>query len=369
MTAATIDAPIGERLDDGEIRPESVPGAVVLVARGGEVFHHAASGAAVRYAAADGTAVPRPVPMRPDTIFDLASITKLFTAAVALRAVEEGHVGLDEPVATYVEEFQPDVTLRQLLIHTSGLPPVRQLWTVPGDRAARADAVLRTVSDAAPGERHVYSCVGYLIAGVLLERVLGSPLPELVARYVTGPLGMADTGFCPPPATLHRVAATEDEANVGRGVVRGEVHDEASWSLGGSGGNAGLFGTARDLLRFAEMLRGGGVDARSGHRVLRTESVDAMTRDQLPPGMAAQLGYGQGVGPRIADRTFMGARTSDRAYGHTGFTGTSLVIDPEHDLVVILLANAVHPVRGRTAMGPLRSAVADAAVVALDRVE
>jgi CubicO group peptidase (beta-lactamase class C family) len=365
---AELDALLAERLDGDELLPGSIPGTVAMIARGGEVLHHVAVGDAVRYADADGTLAAERMPMCLDTIFDVASLTKLFTAATALRAVEDGYLGLDTPVADAVPTLngmngRPDVTLRHLLIHTSGLPAVRRLWTVPGDRVARADAVLATASEAAAGARHVYSCVGYLITGVLLERALGAPLPALVEQFITGPLGLTDTGFAPSPAVHHRIAATEDSAHVGRGVVRGEVHDEASWSLGGTGGNAGLFSTAADLLRFAEMLRAGGVDPRTGARVLSAESVAAMTTDQLPAGMAADVGYGQGIGPRIADRTFTGSLTSDRAYGHTGFTGTSLVVDPDHELVVILLANAVHPVRGRTMMGELRSAVADAAVV------
>lgn len=299
--------------------------------------------------------------MSVDTIFDLASLTKLFTAAVALKAVEAGVLDLDEPVVEQIPEFRAGVTLRELLIHTSGLPAVRQLWIVPGGRKERSDSLLASMAEAAPGERHVYSCVGYLVAGLLLERVLGAPLPELVGKHITGPLGMDDTVFCPDGPKLARVAATEDSSHVGRGMVRGEVHDEASWSLGGTGGNAGLFGTASDLLRFAEMLRCGGIDPETGTSVLTEESVRAMTTDQLGPELRAAVGYGQGIGPRVADRTFMGAQLSDRSYGHTGFTGTSLVVDPERGLVVIVLTNAVHPVRGRIAMGPLRSAITTAA--------
>lgn len=358
----TIDRLVRERLDQNmPMRPGSIPGAVVLVARDGRIVHLGAYGEAVRYADASGTPISRPVPMTVDTIFDLASITKLFTATVVLRAVEVGELALDRPVSAYIPHFHPGVTVRHLLIHTSGLPAVRELWTVPGGRAERADAVLASRTEAPPGQRHVYSCVGYLVAGLLLERVLGAPLPDLVARYVTGPLDMASTGFGLDGAALDRAAATEYSAHVGRGMVHGEVHDEASWSLGGGGGNAGLFGSASDLLRFAEMLRCAGTDPLTGSRVLSAESVGAMTTDQLPPALRAEVGYGQGAGPRIADGTFMGARLSERTFGHSGFTGTSLVVDPESGLVVIVLANAVHPVRGRTMMGGLRNAIADTA--------
>jgi CubicO group peptidase (beta-lactamase class C family) len=357
-----LDRLVLERLDNGvPVRSGSIPGAVVLVARSGELDHLSAHGDALRYSTGAGQPAAKRVPMSTDTIFDLASITKLFTAAVALKAVESGVLDLDDQVAAYLPGFRAGVTLRHLLVHVSGLPAVRQLWTVPGGREERSAALLNSPAEAAPGERYVYSCVGYLVTGLLLERVLGASLPELVARYITDSLGMADTAFCPDPAKLARVAATEDSSHVGRGMVRGEVHDEASWSLGGTGGNAGLFGTVRDLLMFAEMLRRSGRHPETGAQVLAEESVEAMTTDHLRPELRGTVGYGQGIGPRIADRTFMGTRVGDRAFGHTGFTGTSLVVDPERDLVVIVLANAVHPVRGRTLMGPLRSAIADAA--------
>jgi CubicO group peptidase (beta-lactamase class C family) len=357
-----IDHFVLERLDNGvPVQPGLIPGAVVLIARGGELDHLSAHGDAVRYSTGAGRPAANRVPMSTETIFDLASITKLFTAAVALKAVESGVLDLDDQVAAYLPGFRAGVTLRHLLVHVSGLPAVRQLWTVPGGRDERSAALLNSPAEAAPGERYVYSCVGYLVTGLLLERTLGASLPELMARYITDSLGMADTAFCPDSAKLPRVAATEDSSHAGRGMVRGEVHDEASWSLGGTGGNAGLFGTARDLLVFAEMLRRGGRHPETGTQVLAEESVEAMTTDQLRREMRDAVGYGQGIGPRIGDRTFMGTRTSRRSFGHSGFTGTSLVVDPERELVVIILANAVHPVRGRTPMGPLRCAIADAA--------
>jgi CubicO group peptidase (beta-lactamase class C family) len=357
-----IDRIVRERLDNGvPLRSGALPGAVALAARHGVVEHLGAYGCAVRYVDAAGTAAAS-VPMTADTIFDLASITKLFTATVALQAVEAGVLDLDAPAAEHLPELHRGITLRHLLIHTSGLPAVRRLWTVPGGRRERAAALLASPTEAPPGERHEYSCVGYLVTGLLLERVLGTPLPQLVAGRITGPLGMTDTGYRPDQKTVHRVAATEDSAHVGRGVLRGEVHDEASWSLGGTGGNAGLFGTAVDLLRFAEALRCGGTDPRTGARILSERSMALMTTDQLGPAPRRSAGYGQGVGPRIADATFMGSKVSDHAFGHTGFTGTSVVIDPAHEVVVILLANAVHPVRGRTEMSPIRSAITDAAL-------
>src|SRR5262249_3251640 len=156
-----------------------------------------------------------------------------------------------------------------------------------------------------PGTAFEYSCVGYLIAGLLAERVTGRPLAELVHDRVCAPLGLRDTGYLPGAEVLPRTAATEYQPGVGRGLVRGEVHDENSWSVGGTGGNAGIFGTAADLARFGEMLRGRG--ALDGVRVLAEDTAIEMTREQLPTAAGFRHpGYGHGLGVRVGDPQFMG---------------------------------------------------------------
>ena len=241
-------------------------GAVVLASRHGVVPVHEAParrcGTPTRT-----TELPadQQVPMRRDTIFDLASVSKLFTSIAVMQQVEAGRVDLDEPVATYLPEFaangKDDVTVRQLLTHTSGLPawmPLCSAYPTVEDRLA---AVLAVEPDAEPGEAYVYCDLNLITLGLLVEQVTGKPLDQVVADGITGPLRMTDTGFNPPAAAGDRIAATESQP--GRAaMVRGEVHDENAWSLGGVAGHAGLFSTAHDLAMLAQTMLNGG---RYGH--------------------------------------------------------------------------------------------------------
>lgn len=247
-------------------------GAVVLAAKDGVVVQHAAVGAAVKYAAVGpppglaGVELPadEQIPMRPDTIFDLASVSKLFTTIVVMQQVERGRVDLDAPVARYVPEFaaggKATVTVRMLLTHTSGLPAFVPLWSRYPTPAERFAAALATplAPGAEPGTRYVYSDLGLIALGVLVERVTGRPLAALVADGVTAPLGMTDTGYNPGPQRRSRIAATEYQPYAGRGMVWGEVHDENAWSLGGVAGHAGVFSTAADLAVLCQSLLNGG---------------------------------------------------------------------------------------------------------------
>jgi CubicO group peptidase (beta-lactamase class C family) len=337
-------------------------GAVGLIQRGGQTEQFATVGHTARYADLDGTPVSSEfsVPVAADTLFDLASITKLFVSTVLLTLVEQD--ALDEPVATWLPSFtggsRTRVTLRRLMTHTSGLPALLALWTDWPDRPARVAAVLNAALVQPPGTTFEYSCVGYLVAGLLAEQVTGRPLAELVRDRVCAPLGLTDTGYLPSAEQIRRTAATEYQPAIGRGLVRGSVHDENSWSLGGTGGNAGIFGTAGELARFGEMLRGYGTTP-DGVRVLREDTVAELTRDQLPPGV--DPGFRHGLGVRIADPNFMGRLAADDSFGHTGFTGTSLVVDRRRELVVVLLTNRVHPSRDWTDLAPVRQAVANLA--------
>lgn len=335
------------------------PGAVATISVGGAAAERAVVGDAVRYADDSGTLLPdgERVPMTLDTVFDIASLTKLFTATVVLRLVADGALDLDRPVGATFPEWgtghRARVRLRDLLTHISGLPAHANLWELPAAR--RRDAVLGMALESDPGTTVTYSCLGYITAGWLAEQATGSTLPELLRDYVTGPLELADTGYLPGDPT--RVAATEYEPYVGRGMVRGSVHDENSWSLGGTTGNAGIFSTAADVARFGEMLRGHG--AVDGVRVLPADIAHEMHTDQLPPDV--DPGYRAGFGPRIGDASFMGCLVDTGAIGHTGFTGTSLVIDRDRGLTVVLLTNRVHPSREWSLLGPIRCAVADRA--------
>lgn len=338
------------------------PGAVALVMRDGEIIEQVAVGEAVRYHVVGGQieVAPEPdrVPMRPDTVFDIASVTKLFTAVTALALAEEGLFGLDAPVAGAIPEWAHDqrgqITPRQLLTHTAGLPATQQLWALP-TQARRIAAVFETPLTRMPGMSFEYSCLGYIALGLFLERQTGSRLARLVHDAVVTPLHLTDTTYLPGRALVERCAATEYQPYAGRGMVRGEVHDETSWSLGGTAGNAGVFSTAADLARFGEMLRRGG--ELDGARVLSTESADLVTTNQLPAGV--DPGYRHGLGPRIGDHSFMGELAAHGAFGHTGFTGTSLVVTPRLRTVTVLLTNRVHPSREWSEISPVRRQVAD----------
>ncbi|WP_433236986.1 serine hydrolase domain-containing protein [Streptosporangium sp. CA-135522] len=332
--------------------PRVCSAAVAVIAVGGATAAAAVGGELVRYAGASHELLPDRPPARRDSIFDLASLTKLFTTAIILSLVEEGRLGLDEPVATWLPGGPAGATLRHLLTHTAGLPPGHRVHEElagdgPGILAARLERILSTPPLHPPGERHLYSDVGMVMAGRLAEIAGGATLEELLRLRITGPLGLGDTGYRPAPSLRPRIVATEDKPErEGSGCVRGEVHDETAHGLGGVAGHAGIFSTADDVVRFAESLRTGGAP------VLRPETVAEMTRDQGVTGAA----FGQGLGVRIGDPAVVGPLTS--AYGHSGFTGTALAVDPARALTVVLLTNNVHPLRGRAGIRELRHAVA-----------
>ncbi|GAA2497888.1 hypothetical protein GCM10010406_38020 [Streptomyces thermolineatus] len=308
-------------------------GAVVLAGRGDTVALEEALGHAFRYTAYDeatDTGVEAPpeerVPATVGTVFDIASLTKPFTALVAVRHALLGDLGLDDPVARHLPSFsragEAGITVRHLLTHTSGLRP-----ELPLHEAGTAAERLRMLRDEAPlhapGTAVVYSDLNMILLQLLLEEVTGRGLDALVAEEVTGPLGMRSTRFVPPASWRASTAATEDQrrpwARVDRGMLRGEVHDENAHALGGVAGHAGLFSTARDLA--------------------------LLCRGLLDGGPAADLVLGEGLGLELDRPWYMGELSGPRTAGHTGFTGTSLVLDPVRDVFLVLLANSVHPVR------------------------
>jgi CubicO group peptidase (beta-lactamase class C family) len=322
-------------------------GAVGLLVHDGAVVDRYAVGGAVRFADAAGTELPadQQVPMRDDTIFDLASITKLFTSIAVLQLVEEGTVTLDAPVAQYLPEFatndKQDVTVRQLLTHTSGLDadPVPPLWQGYPDIPARRQAVLHSALKNPPGTVYLYSDINLMTLGFLIEQLSGRSLDQVVREKITAPLGMTDTGFAPPAARLDRIAATEDESSPPRGMLRGQVHDENAWALGGVSGHAGIFSTAGDLAILSQAILNGGTYG--GARILRADTVGRMIRDNN----AAHPGHAHGLGFELDQMFYMGGLSSPVTAGHTGFTGTSLVIDFKSRSAAVLLTNRVHPTR------------------------
>ncbi|WNE96198.1 serine hydrolase [Streptomyces luomodiensis] len=318
-----------------------------------------AFGWAVRYAAYDeaagrGVELPRQrwVPVRHDTVFDLASLTKLFTTIVALRAVERGLIALDGQVAAYAPECtaaaEHGITVRQLLTHTSGLLPELPLYEEDGRERALA-RVAAEPPTTPPGTARRYSDLNFLLLQRVLERTAGRTLDQLVRETVTGPLGMAATRFRPPASWLPRIAATEDQrrpwGKLDRGMLRGVVHDENAWALGGVAGHAGLFSTAGDLAVLCRALLAG------GGPVLSPESTELMLT-------------APGLGFEVDQPWFMGELAGRGAAGHTGFTGTSLVVDRARGAYLVLLATTVHP-RRRPGDSAPRAAAATALARAL----
>jgi CubicO group peptidase (beta-lactamase class C family) len=350
---------------------EAVPAAVAAVGRGAVAVGPRAFGWAV-WDPADARA-----PARTDTVFDLASLTKVVGTATACWAlVERGQLRLGEPVAALLPGFaepaegepaawRAAVTVRQLLTHTSGLPAHRDLRLVAGGRQERLAAVERTPLQSPPGEAVVYSDLGFILLGRVVEVAGGGTLDDVCRRLLFQPADMGETSWLPGPALRARAAATEWVADRGDGQpghLRGVVHDENARALGGVAGHAGLFSTATDLARFAAMLARGGLAG--GRRLLAAATVAAMSRPVvLGDDDGRSLGW-QTAGRRRAP---YGDLWSPRAFGHTGFTGTSLWLDPDRDLWVVLLTNAVHMGRavGLPAMPRLRACFHNAVVAAL----
>jgi CubicO group peptidase (beta-lactamase class C family) len=270
---------------------------------------------------------------------------------------------LDARVASHVPEFgvrgKQDITVEQLLLHTSGLPPSNPLSEYRhGAKRARTLALGSWLS-ALPGRQFIYSDVGYIALGALIESVTGEALDQTAQRVIWGPLGMSDTSYCPSLCADPRVAPTELAYGWQRSPIRGEVHDPRAYQLGGVAGHAGLFSTADDVARFARMLLGAG--ELDGQRVLSAASVARFTDPHLVPRGRRGLGWDMSTGYSSA----RGEELSERAYGHGGYTGTSLWIDPQRDLFVVFLSNRNHPY-GTGKVTDLQGEVADAAVRALE---
>ncbi|MGW1964632.1 serine hydrolase [Streptomyces sp. NPDC001935] len=328
-------------------------GAVLLAGRGGTVALHEPIGMAVRYAAYDektDTGVEFPaeqqIPVSADTVYDLASVSKLFTSILAVQQLERDTLELEAPVASYLPEFagggKQDVTIRQLLTHTSGFRSWIPLYKAP-TREGKLQLIWDEKPATAPGTAYLYSDLNLISLQLVLERITGRTLDTLLREEITGPLGMDRTRYNPPASWKPGIAATEDArlpwSGLDRGLVWGEVHDENAYSLGGVAGHAGVFSSAWDLAVLGRTLLNGGAYGKA--RILRPESVDLMFTDYN----TAFPGDEHGLGFELYQHWYMGAMATPRTAGHTGFTGTSLVLDPTTDSFLIVLGNSVHPVR------------------------
>ena len=351
-------SPVTALLDSAVAGDSSVyaaPGAVLAVSYGGRRFVHGAG----RLGTDD--------PTRPDgrTVYDLASLTKVVgLTTAAMLAVDEGRLELDARAQRYVPAFRGEgkeaVTVRHLLTHSSGLPPFRPLHRETATRAEALALVDTTPLRFAPGTRMEYSDLGAIVLTQAVEAALGARLDTLLERRLFAPLGMRDTRFLPPPGWRERIAPTERDPWRGR-VLRGEVHDESAARLEGVSGHAGLFGSAEDLLVFGEWLLGQR-DTAASRNALPRPAVAPMffQRQELPPGSSRALGW-----DTPSEGSSAGTRLSAHAFGHTGFTGTSMWLDPDRRLVVVLLSNRVHPTRENPRWHPLRARIADLVVSTL----
>ncbi|MCU0617636.1 MAG: beta-lactamase family protein [Gemmatimonadaceae bacterium] len=306
-------------------------------------------------------------PVSDSTVWDLASLTKVVgTTSAVLQLVADGRV----PAIRYLPRWRApradEVTIRHLLTHSAGLPAWRPLYKEAWSAEEAIAQVYATGPDTTPGARYVYSDLGFILLGEVVREVSGLPLDSYVLSRVFLPLGMRETRFLPSPFWQSRTAPTEVDPWRQR-HVRGEVHDENAFQLGQVSGHAGLFTTARDLTRFAQMLtRGGWTRDERGRRVtvLPEETLRRFRARQPLPGSHRALGWETPTGTNSAGR-----RLSAEAFGHTGFTGTSLWVDPQRGVFVLLLTNRVNPTRQRSGIAGVRTRLADAVVGALEAAD
>lgn len=366
----------------GESDHPSYPGAVVMIMRHGVEVVHEAFG----FRSFDESAQP----MTCDTIFDVASMSKpMATATAVLRLVEMGEVNLDDPIGRYVPGLGAalagaNITVTRLLTHTSGLPPSIPVYRGAENRDDCVRAARSVLPEYAAGSKVEYSCMGFILLALLVEAVTGESLNVFARREIFDKLEMRETGYYTVErfAERARVAPTERrtwfekgeelwawlnktgqflDLHTERQVAWGAVHDENALALGGVSGNAGVFSTAADVAKFGQMYLGNG--SYRGVRVLSPSTVELATRN-----FTAGMGDNRGLGWQLkGPNTSFGSLISGRAYGHTGFTGTVLWIDPERELIVVLLTNRVHETRENQALVDLRPRFLNAVAAAVNK--
>ncbi len=349
--AHSLKLPAVDAVIEQAIHDASIPGAVLVVGHDGRVIYRKAYGSRALE--------PRHEAMTLDTIFDVASLTKVIvTTTAVMQLVEKGKVRLNDPVAKYVPEFaqngKEEITVRQLLTHYSGLSPdldLKAAWT--GKQKGYEMAFAQAPEDS-PGSRFSYSDVNFIVLGALVERVSGETLDEYAMRRIFSPLKMTHTRFVPPAAWRMKIAPTQYDEN--EHMLRGVVHDPTVRRMGGVAGQAGLFSTGDDLAKFAQALLNG------GDGILSSLSVEKMTSPEQPPSAPVLRGFGWDIDSPFSSNR--GDLLPVGSFGHTGFTGTSMWIDPTTQSYIILLTNVVHP-RGKGNAIALRSKVATAVAAAL----
>jgi CubicO group peptidase (beta-lactamase class C family) len=338
---------------EGAIADKKLPGCVILVSSRGAIVHREAYGSR--------QLEPATVAMTADTVFDLASLTKpIATATSVMILIERGKLNLEDPVAKHLPEFsanaKSDITVEHLLLHTAGLIADNPLSDYDDGPEKARERILALKPLAAPGERFIYSDMCFVTLGMLVEKVSGQPLDAFASENIFKPLAMHETGFKPEDQLRKRAAPTEKRDE--KWLV-GEVHDPRAAKLGGVAGHAGVFSTADDLAKYAQAM----LDrARHGDaRLMSEETWRLMTRPRAVP-RDGRRGLGWDI--RTGYSTNRGKNLSDAAFGHGGFTGTALWIDPEKQLFVIFLSNRLHP-DGKGSVNPLAGRIADVVAEAL----
>ena len=341
-----VDSIVQTSIDNHEI-----PGAVLVIGHDGQAIYRKAYGMR--------SLEPTRSAMTVDTIFDIASLTKVVaTTTAVMQLMEQGKIRLNDPVAKYIPEFgqngKSDITVRDLMTHYSGLPPSLDLKSPWSGRDTGYSMAFSITPIAPPESRFVYSDVDYIVLGAIIERITGISLDSYCAQNIFAPLGMTKTAFRPPASWLPEIAPTEYDQ---RGqMLRGVVHDPTVRRMGGVAGEAGLFSAADDLAKFAQALLG-------GSSVLSPLAIQKMTTPEQPANASTLRGLGWDIDSSMSHNR--GELLPVGSYGHTGFTGTSLWIDPTTNTYIVLLTNAVHP-RGQGTAISLRSKVATAVAAALN---
>ena len=369
LPASSLKLRAGDAALDAKLRPaydileravtdHAFPGGVLAIGFHGDLFVHA-FGKQTYDAKSPATL--------PDTIYDAASLTKpVVTATLVAMQVEIGRIALDLPVARYLPEWnsgpnpewRKGVTIRQLLTHSSGLPAHKDYFLTLHSKREFIAAICREPLEYAPGTKTIYSDLGFIVLGEILERATGKTIDELARERIFEPLDMDDTMFSPAKSVAGDIAPTENDVTFRKRLLQGEVHDENAFALGGAAGHAGMFATAPDLAAFCQMLLNGGIYAHQ--RLLTRATISQFTAPQPLAAGARTLGW-MAPTPNSSSGRFFSAHS----FGHLGFAGTSIWIDPDRQLFVILLTNRVYPSRENDKIAGVRPAVHDAVIQAL----
>lgn len=315
-----------------EIKNKKLPGCVVCITRKGKTIYHKAFG--------NQMISPAVVKTQKNTLYDVASLTKLYTATLIMRLEEAGKLSISDPVATYLEEFQTankqNITLEQLLTHYSGLPagnPVED-YTNGIQEAVKKIAALPL--KAQPGKKFIYSDLGPILAGYIAEKVTGQSLAALFKKYLFIPLKLQQTLVFPSPRFLNHIAPANIENNI---LIHGRVHDPRAYALGGLAGNAGIFASAADVAKFGNLFLN--TPLHEGQPFLSKKTIEIMTTARPKQPRGEQRGVGFDINTPLSFAR--GEKFSTQSFGHIGFTGTSLWIDPPSQTVVVFLSNRLHP--------------------------